>query len=150
MEPRMARMRDVRAPTVRSRTHRWSLPGGGGWSATKGDPRQRRRTQPPLQAYGVSRYPTRTPSAAPSHSDTRGWRPLPLWRPLTAAGGHHGRVAQLDPDQLAALRRLRAAFGLVLVLEVREHEPGRDLAPDQAPRPVDDDHAPEPDPPDRR
>jgi hypothetical protein len=31
-----------------------------------------------------------------------------------------GRVAQVDPDQLAALRRLRAAFGFVLILKVRE------------------------------
>jgi hypothetical protein len=43
-----------------------------------------------------------------------------------------GRVAELDPDQLAALRWLRAAFGFVEVLEVREHEPDRDPAPDQA------------------
>jgi hypothetical protein len=60
-----------------------------------------------------------------------------------------GRVAQVDPDQLAALRRLRAAFGVVEVLEVVEHQPGRDPAPDQAPR-VDDDQAAEPEPPERR
>jgi hypothetical protein len=60
-----------------------------------------------------------------------------------------GHVPEIDPDQLAALRRLRAAFGLVLILEVREHEPGRDPAPDQAPQPVDD-QAPESGPPDRR
>jgi hypothetical protein len=60
------------------------------------------------------------------------------------------RVAQVDPDQLAALRRLRAAFGFVEVLEVREHEPGRDPAPDRPPQPVDDDQAPEPGSPDRR
>jgi hypothetical protein len=60
-----------------------------------------------------------------------------------------GRVAQVDPDQLAALRRLRAAFGFVEVLEVREHQPGRDPAPDQA-SPTDDDQAPEPESPDRR
>jgi hypothetical protein len=39
-------------------------------------------------------------------------------------------VAKVDLDQLAALRRLRAAFGFVEVMDVREHEPGRDLAPD--------------------
>jgi hypothetical protein len=65
-----------------------------------------------------------------------------------------GRVAQADPDQLAALRRLRAAFGFVEVLEVHEevheHEPGRDPAPDQAPPPVDDDQAAEPGPSERR
>ena len=57
---------------------------------------------------------------------------------------HHGRVAPLDSDQLAALRRLRAAFGFVLILQVREHKPGRDHAPDQPPQLVDDDQAPEP------
>jgi hypothetical protein len=46
-------------------------------------------------------------------------------------------------------RRLRAAFGFVEVLEVIEHEPGRDPAPDQAPR-LDDDQAPDPEPPDGR
>jgi hypothetical protein len=61
-----------------------------------------------------------------------------------------GRMAQVDPDQLAALRRLRAAFGFVLVLEVRELEPGRDPAPDQAARLVDDDQASELEPPERR
>jgi hypothetical protein len=63
-----------------------------------------------------------------------------------------GRVAQVDPDQLAALRRLRAAFGFVEVLEVRElqPEPDRDPAPDQAPPLDDDGQAPEPEPPERR
>jgi hypothetical protein len=31
--------------------------------------------------------------------------------------GHHGHVGEVDDDQLAALRRLRAAFGFVEVLE---------------------------------
>jgi hypothetical protein len=61
-----------------------------------------------------------------------------------------GRVAQVDPDQLTALHRLRAAFGPVEVLEVVEHEPGRDPAPDQAPRLFDENHAPEPGPADLR
>jgi hypothetical protein len=33
----------------------------------------------------------------------------------------HGRVAEVDDDQLAALRRLRAAFGFVEVVEVISH-----------------------------
>jgi hypothetical protein len=70
---------------------------------------------------------------------------LIIWRKQQA--GIMGRVAQVDPDQLAALRRLRAAFGLVEVLEIVEHEPGRDPAPDQAPPPVDEDQASEPEPP---
>jgi hypothetical protein len=61
-----------------------------------------------------------------------------------------GRVAQVNPDQLTAPRRLRAAFGVVEVLEVRELEPGRDFAPDQAPSLGDEDQAPEPEPPERR
>jgi hypothetical protein len=61
-----------------------------------------------------------------------------------------GRVAQVDPDQLAALRRLRAAFGYVEVLEVRKHEPTPHATPDQAPPYLDDDQAPEPGPSDRR
>jgi hypothetical protein len=61
-----------------------------------------------------------------------------------------GCVAQVDPDQLVALRHLRAAFGFVLILEVREHEPGRDPAPNQAPWQDNDDQAPEAEPPERR
>jgi hypothetical protein len=63
---------------------------------------------------------------------------------LPETSGHHRLRATGDPDQLVALRRLRAAFGFVLILQVREHEPGRDPAPDQPPQPVDDDQAPEP------
>jgi hypothetical protein len=40
-------------------------------------------------------------------------------------------MAEVDPDQEAALRRLRAAFGFVEVLEVIDHEPGQDAAGDQ-------------------
>jgi hypothetical protein len=69
---------------------------------------------------------------------------------LSSHSRHHGRVAPLDPDQLAALRRLRATFGFVLILEVRELQPCRDPAPAQAPPLVDEDQAPEPEPPDRR
>jgi len=38
----------------------------------------------------------------------------------------------VDWDQLAALRRLREAFGDVQVLEVLDLEPGQDPAPVQA------------------
>jgi hypothetical protein len=61
-----------------------------------------------------------------------------------------GRVAEVNPDQLAALRRLRAAFGFVLILEVRELQPSPNPAPDQAPRLLEDDQPDEPEPPDRR
>jgi hypothetical protein len=37
-----------------------------------------------------------------------------------------GHVAQLDPDQLAALRRLRAAFGPIVILEVIDHRDDQD------------------------
>jgi hypothetical protein len=51
----------------------------------------------------------------------------PLWR-------HDGGVAEVDDDQLAALRRLRAAFGFVEIVEVISHDPGDDLAapPDES------------------
>jgi hypothetical protein len=35
-------------------------------------------------------------------------------------------MAELDPDQEAALRRLRAAFGFVEVLRIIDHQAGRD------------------------
>jgi hypothetical protein len=35
-------------------------------------------------------------------------------------------MAEVDPDQAAALRRLRAAFGFVEVLEVVDHEADQD------------------------
>jgi hypothetical protein len=40
-------------------------------------------------------------------------------------------MAEVDPDQDAALRRLRAAFGFVEVLRIIEHEPAKDAAGDQ-------------------
>jgi hypothetical protein len=33
---------------------------------------------------------------------------------------------EVDPDQEAALRRLRAAFGFVEILRVVDHDPGQD------------------------
>jgi hypothetical protein len=41
----------------------------------------------------------------------------PWWR-------HDGSVSEVDDDQLAALRRLRAAFGFVEIIEVISHDPG--------------------------
>ena len=43
-------------------------------------------------------------------------------------------MAEIDDDQLAALRRLRAAFGFVEVVEVISHDSGYDpaAAPDAA------------------
>jgi hypothetical protein len=37
-------------------------------------------------------------------------------------------MAEVDDDQLAALRRLRAAFGFIEVVEVISHDPEDDLA----------------------
>jgi hypothetical protein len=37
-------------------------------------------------------------------------------------------MAELDPDQEAALRRLRAVFGPIEVVEVVNNDPGDDLA----------------------
>jgi hypothetical protein len=43
-------------------------------------------------------------------------------------------MAEVDDDQLAALRRLRAAFGFVEVVELISHDPEDDLAaaPDES------------------
>ena len=41
-------------------------------------------------------------------------------------------MAEVDADQEAALRRLRAAFGFVEVLEVVDHEPDADGDDDEA------------------
>jgi hypothetical protein len=46
----------------------------------------------------------------------------PWWR--------HGCVPEVDDDQLAALRRLRAAFGPIEVVEVISHDPP--AAPDES------------------
>jgi hypothetical protein len=48
----------------------------------------------------------------------------PWWR-------HDGLVPEVDDDQLAALRRLRAAFGFVEIVEVISHDPGDGLAAPQ-------------------
>jgi hypothetical protein len=49
----------------------------------------------------------------------------PWWR-------HDGRVPEVDDDQLAALRRLRVAFGFVEIVEVVSHDPA--AAPDESGR----------------
>jgi hypothetical protein len=40
-------------------------------------------------------------------------------------------MAELDPDQKAALRRLRAAFGFVEILRVVDHHDGQDQDDDE-------------------
>ena len=40
-------------------------------------------------------------------------------------------MAELDPDQEAALRRLRAAFGFVEILRVVDHHDGQDQDDDE-------------------
>ena len=52
-------------------------------------------------------------------------------------------MAELDPDQLAALRRLRIAFGFVELLRIIDHQTDEDRdedtaeEPEQAPPPAD-------------
>jgi hypothetical protein len=41
-------------------------------------------------------------------------------------------MAEVDPDQEAALRRLRAAFGFVEVLRIIDHEADQDREDDEA------------------
>jgi hypothetical protein len=47
---------------------------------------------------------------------------------LRPGSRHDGYVPEVDDDQLAALRRLRAAFGPIEVVEVISHDSGDDLA----------------------
>ena len=42
-------------------------------------------------------------------------------------------MAEVDPDQEAALRQLRAAFGFVEVLRIVDHDDGRDQDDDKLP-----------------
>jgi len=51
------------------------------------------------------------------------------WGPAATShrgGSRLGVMAEVDPNQEAALRRLRAAFGFVGVLEVVDHEADQD------------------------
>jgi hypothetical protein len=48
-------------------------------------------------------------------------------------------VAHVDPDQEAVLRRLRAVFGFVEVLEIIDHQPSEDRPRNQEPRGDEDD-----------
>jgi hypothetical protein len=40
-------------------------------------------------------------------------------------------MAELDPEQEAALRRLRAAFGFVEILRIVDHDQGQDQDDDE-------------------
>ncbi|MFL6224855.1 MAG: hypothetical protein ACJ75K_19075 [Actinomycetes bacterium] len=40
-------------------------------------------------------------------------------------------MAEADPDQEAALRRLRAAFGFVEILRIVDHDQGQDQDDDE-------------------
>jgi hypothetical protein len=40
-------------------------------------------------------------------------------------------MAEVDPDQEAALRRLRAAFGFVQILKVVDHQSGQEQINDE-------------------
>jgi hypothetical protein len=51
-------------------------------------------------------------------------------------------MAEVDPDQAAALRRLRAAFGFVEVLRIVDHDVGRDQDKDDGEPIEGDDQAP--------
>jgi hypothetical protein len=63
--------------------------------------------------------------------------PYPAWPCRAEVGNlaprtrHHGRVPEVDDQQLAAFRRLRAAFGPIEVFEVISNHPDDDLAAPQ-------------------
>ena len=73
-------------------------PPGGGWSAAGGGLDHRPRTAPP-SPVGLSRYPTRTPSAVSGHLHTRTRRPAGRSGPLT------GPARGLRADALPTLSR---------------------------------------------
>jgi hypothetical protein len=50
-------------------------------------------------------------------------------------------MAEVDPDQQAALRRLRAAFGFVEILRIVDHYDGQDQDDDQ---PIEEGEQPPP------
>jgi hypothetical protein len=88
---------------------------------------------------GPGRLPRSTSKAPPRRPEPgRGHSP-PAGSPAANANSrHHRRVPQVDPELDAALRRLRAAFGFVEVLEVIDHrgdqdQPGDDQAPERGP-----------------
>jgi predicted secreted protein len=57
------------------------------------------------------------------------------WGPAATShrsGSRPGPVAEIDPDQEAALRRLRAAFGFVEVLRVVDHNDDQDQDDDES------------------
>jgi hypothetical protein len=66
------------------------------------------------------------PATGPRHPAGAGWRGGPMLRQRR----HDGYVSEVDDDQLAALRRLRVAFGFVEVVEVISHDPA--AAPDES------------------
>jgi hypothetical protein len=85
-------------------------------------PRGPRQPGPLGRAPGGSCCPNPEPDPQPAPVTRRG--PVgvaarcsgPWWR-------HGGYVPEIDDDQLAALRRLRAAFGPIEVVEVVSHDP---------------------------
>jgi hypothetical protein len=69
-----------------------------------------------------------TSSSSRAAGSTRTWGP--------AATSHHdgsrpGPMAEVDPDQEAALRRLRAAFGFIEILRIVDHDDGQDQDDDE-------------------
>jgi hypothetical protein len=57
-----------------------------------------------------------------------------IWGPDAASprgGSRPGPMAEVDPDQEAALRRLRAAFGFIEILRIVDHDDGQDQDDDE-------------------
>jgi hypothetical protein len=70
--------------------------------------------------------------ASSASSATRQGLPTPgaPTRPATTAVASRA-MAEVDPDQEAALRRLRAAFGFVEILRIVDHDQGQDQDDDE-------------------
>ena len=89
------------------------------------------------------------PSKAPRRPEPGQGDSPPAGSPAAnATSRHHGHVPQVDPELDAALRRLRAAFGFVEVLEVVDHRADQDQAttPSDAAGQEESDDQPSPEP----
>jgi hypothetical protein len=126
------------------------FPEGSRLRCRRGDLAQPARREVELGLPGLLRRPQRrsqpagpgpTPRRAVPASPAGTYPGLPVTNPTAGAvhpnsahahkwqqRRHHGGVPAADDDLFAALRRLRAAFGPIQVVQVVSNQPGEDLA----------------------